>query len=144
MPPMKLSLDKNWFERNLERDGDFEVGVGALELNRLNSRGKDVMDIQDLDCGIATPEGYDEAKREALHVLNVNLIGDVNRNRVLKFACARVLHFHKHLPQGSSQRILFDLRGQRVSDKNLKLVRETIKQESVEHGIHVTIEFLTN
>jgi len=85
--------------------------VLALQVSRLSSCGNDVMERRDLDWGIATPEGYNEANREALHVLNVNLIGDVNRSRVLKFACARVLHFDRHLPKGSSQRITFDIRG---------------------------------
>jgi hypothetical protein len=65
-----------------------------------------------LDCGSATPEGYDRMRREALHVLNVNLIGDANRARVLQFVHARVSHFRRHLPEQTSQRIRFDLRGQ--------------------------------
>lgn len=97
-----------------------------------------------LDWGIATPEGYDDANREALHVLNVNFIGEANRNRVVKFACARVLHFHRHLPKGSSQRVRFDLRGQLVSNKNLELARQAIMQEAAEHGIQVSVEFVTN
>jgi hypothetical protein len=102
------------------------------------------MNELDLVWGVATPEGYDDATREALHVLNVNLIGDINRNRVLKFTCARVLHFDRHLPKGSSQRIRFDLRGQMISNKNLELVRQTIVQESAKQGITVVVEFLTN
>lgn len=102
------------------------------------------MEELDLDWGTATPEAYDDVNKEAVHVLNVHFIGEVSRNRVLKFACARVLHFHKHLPKGSSQRVRFDLRGQRVSSKNLELARQTIVQEAAKHGIAVSVEFLTN
>lgn len=98
----------------------------------------------DLDWGVVTPEAYDDVNRVALHVLNVNLIGDINRNRVIKFTCARVLHFAKHLPNGSSQRIRFDLRGQLIGNRNLEHVRQTIVQESANRGIVVTVEFLTN
>ena len=98
----------------------------------------------DLDWGIATPEAYDDINREALHVLNVHFIGEANRNRVIQFTCARVLHFHKHLPQGSSQRVRFDLRGQLVSNKNLEAARQTIVEESAKRGIEVSVEFLTN
>jgi len=98
----------------------------------------------DLDCGVATPEGYDDGSREALHVLNVNVIGDSSRNRVVKFVCARVLHFSRHLPSGSSQRIRFDLRGQMVSSTRLDQIRRTIVEESSKRGIQVVVEFLTN
>jgi hypothetical protein len=102
------------------------------------------MEEPDLDWGIATPEGYDDASREALHILNVNFIGEVNRNRVVKFVVARVLHFHRHLPAGSSQRVRLDLRGQLVSNKNLDLARQAIAHEAAKHQINVSIEFLTN
>jgi hypothetical protein len=100
--------------------------------------------MEELDWGPATPEGYNEATREALHVLNVNFIGEANRNRVMKFACARVVHFNRHLPLGSSQKVFFDLRGQLVSSKNLELARQTIVDEASKHEIRVSVEFLTN
>lgn len=102
------------------------------------------MEELNLDWGVATPEAYDDIRKEALHVLNVHFIGEVNRNRVVKFTCARVLHFHEHLPKGSSQRVRFDLRGQLVSGKNLELARQTIVQEAAKFGIQVSVEFLTN
>lgn len=100
--------------------------------------------MEDLDWGNATPEGYDDNNMEALHVLNVRFVGEANRNRVLKFVCARILHFHRHLPKGSSQRVRFDLRGQLVSIKNLEHARQTIVQEAAKHGVRVTIDFLTS
>ncbi len=98
----------------------------------------------DLDCGSATPEAYDDVSKEALHILNVYFIDDVNRNRVVNFACARVLHFHKHLPKGSSQRVIFDLRGQPVGNNNLESARMAIEQEAVKYGIRISVEFLTS
>lgn len=102
------------------------------------------MEVQDLDWGVVTPEGYDDANQEALHILNVNFIGDENKNRVIKFVCARILNFNKHLPSGGSQRVRFDLRGQLISNKNLETARQTILEKAVEAGISVTVEFLTN
>ena len=102
------------------------------------------MNELDLDWGKITPEGYDDTNREALHILNVNFIGEESRNRVVKFAVARMLYFHRHLPEDSSQRIRFDLRGQLVSNKNLELARQSIFREAAKHKINVSIEFLTN
>ena len=97
-----------------------------------------------LDCGRATPEAYDDAGREALHVLNVNLIGDANRARVLRFVHARVLYFSRHLPDGSSQRITFDLRGQLIGQARLEQIRRTVVEEAAIHGVVVVVEFLSN
>jgi hypothetical protein len=102
------------------------------------------MEQQDFGSGTATPEGYDDANQEALHVLNVCLVGESNRNRVVKFTCGRILHFKRHLPEGSSQRIRFDLRGQAISSKMLELVRKQVIDDAAKHGIQVTVEFLTN
>ncbi|PQO28977.1 hypothetical protein C5Y97_22465 [Blastopirellula marina] len=100
--------------------------------------------MKDLNWGMATPEAYDDVNKVALHVLNVFLSGDVNRNRVIKFTVARILHLNKHLPKGSSQRVRFDLRGQLVSDENLELARQAIVQAAGNHGIQASVEFLTN
>lgn len=102
------------------------------------------MEEFDLDWGIATPEGYDDLNQEALHILNVNFIGEENRNRVVRFVIGRMLYFHRHLPAGSSQRIRFDLRGQLVSNKNLTFARQAISQAAAQHSIKVSIEFLTH
>ncbi len=98
----------------------------------------------DLEWGVVTPKAYDKANKEALHVLNVNFIGEANRNRVVRFVCARVLHFNKHLPQDSSQRVRFDLRGQLIGNKNLKAARQAIVAAGAKTGIEVSVEFLTN
>ena len=100
--------------------------------------------MEHLNWGMATPEAYNNVTKEALHVLNVHFIGDLNRTRVVKFVCARVFHFHRHLPEGSSQRVVFDLRGQLVSNRNLESARQTLVQEAADRGIQVSVEFLTN
>jgi len=102
------------------------------------------MEEFDFDIGAATPEGYDEVNREALHILNVNFIGEENRSRVLKFVIARILRFQRHLPEGSSQRIRFDLRGQVVGNKYLENTRQAIFDEAARCRINVSVEFLTN
>src|SRR5258708_28809302 len=95
--------------------------------------------ITDFDWGRATPEAYNDVNREALHVLNVNLVGDSNRRRALKFVCARILHFAKQLPRGSSQRIRFDLRGQMIGNSRLDQMRRVIVEESSRRGIEVAV-----
>ena len=102
------------------------------------------MQKADLDWGVVTPEAYDDVTKEALHVLNVLFVGEMNRTRAIKFTSARVLHFHRHLPQGSSQRVRFDLRGQLISNKNLEMARQTIVEQAQQKGIPVSVEFLTN
>lgn len=102
------------------------------------------MEINELTWGSATPEFYDPVAGEALHVLNVYFIGEPNRNRVLMFACARIRHFCKQLPPGTSQRIRFDLRGQRASNRVLAHARQTIADNAMRLGIPVSVEFITN
>lgn len=102
------------------------------------------MEVRDWNWGAITPEAYNDATKEALHVLNVHFIGQASRDRVIRFTCARLVHFHQHLPVGSTQRIRFDLRGQLISNKNLESARETIVAAASKHGIRVSVEFLTN
>lgn len=102
------------------------------------------MERENIDCGTATPEAYDDVSMEALHVLNVHFIGSTNVKRVIRFTCARVLHFRRHLPAGASQRIRFDVRGQRINSKDLESSRQAIMHEASKNGILVSVEFLTN
>lgn len=98
----------------------------------------------DADWGPVTPEGYDDSKHEALHVLNVNFIDEDNRNRATSFVVARVLYSNRHLPNASSHRISFDLRGQLISNKSLDHARQTIIKAVASQQISVSVEFLTN
>ncbi len=109
-------------------------------------RGKNVRDVcmPVVEFGPASPEGYDDVTNEALHVLNVSLRDTVEISRVLRFACARVVHFHRNLPSGSSQKVVFDLRGQLVSNAAREAIRTGLVGESARQGIRVTVEFLTN
>ncbi len=102
------------------------------------------MNTEQLDWGPATPEMYDGTNRVACHVINANLVGDENTNRVLKFVCARILHFDSHLPDGSSQHVRFDLRGQMIGNKKLDSVRKAVVDESRGRGIQVAVDFLTS
>lgn len=101
-------------------------------------------DSESLDWGPVTPEGYDGQKREALQILNMKLVGEANRRRAVRFVTARVVHFSKHLPENSSQRLRFDLRGQLIGTRALNGMRQAILDEASKHGIVVTVEFLTN
>ena len=109
-------------------------------------RGKNVKDVSMpvLEWGPATPEGYDDVRNEALHVLNVSFRDTMEMGRVVRFTCARVVHFHGHLPSGSSQRVVFDLRGQLVSNSARVAVHTRLVGESARRGIRVTVEFLTS
>ena len=97
-----------------------------------------------LDWGPVTPEAYNDETREAFHVLNVNCIGTENRDRVCRFVAGRILHFSKHLPPSPSQRIRFDLRGQHISNTILNQMRESLIAGAKEHGIALSVEYLTN
>jgi hypothetical protein len=94
--------------------------------------------------GMATPEAYSSVRRNALHVLNVNFAGEENRTRVIRFVCARIIHFNRHLPKGTKQTVRFDFVGQFVSDKSLMIARQIIEEESRRNGISVSVEFLTD
>ena len=97
----------------------------------------------DLDCGTATPEAYDDESKEALHVFNVNLIGDANAGRVLAFVCARIQHFARHLPRDSSQRVIFDVRGQAPNRNKMNRMRQTIIDTAADQGISVSVGILS-
>lgn len=97
--------------------------------------------MNDLGCGVVTPEGYDDEKQEALHVLNVNLIGEENVNRVLEFMSARIQHFARHLPGSFTQQVIFDIRGQRPNPERMNRLKQTIIDRSAEQGISVTIDY---
>jgi len=111
-------------------------------MSGLNSCGN-IMEENHYLWGTATPEAYSPAKRHAIHVLNVNFMGEENRYRVVKFVCARVLHFDRQLPKGTKQTVRFDFVGQFVSDRNLATTGQIIEEEGRSNGINVSVEFLT-
>jgi hypothetical protein len=102
------------------------------------------MTLEDLDWGAVTPEFYCAETREALHVINAKCIGKPRRDRVCRFVVARLVHYAKHLPEGCSQRVRFDLRGQLIGDASLAEMRESITAEVADRGISVSVEFLSN
>jgi len=97
----------------------------------------------DFDCGVATPEFFDAEKNSAMHVLNVKIVGEANRDRVLKFVCRRIRHFQRHLPKNCHQHLRFDFRGQLVSEKTLAMIKSNIENESIKRGVSSTVDFLT-
>ena len=100
----------------------------------------------DLDWGTATPEGYDDANREALHVLNVNFIGEANRNRVVKFACARVLHFHRHCLKAVRKESVLTCEGNWSATRtwNVRVKRYREKLYCMEFGYQSSLSHTSN
>jgi len=100
----------------------YEVTGGAArrlgESLALGSRPSelDAWDPHSLDWGAITPDIYVKEQKLAVHAVNHNLESDENVERTLRFLRARMRHHSPHLPQGSSQLVHYDDRGQSLTD----------------------------
>ena len=98
----------------------------------------------ELDWGEVTPEGFDDSKNQALHVLNCFLQSTESRNLCQIFLVGRIVWFSKHLPPNCSHRVRLDTRGQSISVNTLYKWREVALSKIRERmpAVQVEIEFL--
>lgn len=80
----------------------------------------------ELGWGTATVEFVNDDQRNALHVLNHDLQSREAVERNVRFAKARLQWFKRQLPQGYSQQLMFDDRGQRVSPADRAALRSRL------------------
>ncbi len=71
------------------------------------------MNPLELDWGPAIPE-FSNFENEAIHILNHRFVQREDLKRNLDFIFARLNYFKKHLPEGMSQKVIFDDRGQNI------------------------------
>lgn len=86
----------------------------------------------DLDWGKVSPDGYNEAEKIALSVLNFDISSAEKIDRCIIYCSGKVLWLDKHLPKDTTQKVVFDLRGQplpllnkarRMKDEILNIVQ---------------------
>lgn len=102
------------------------------------------MDPFSLDWGKVTPEAFDKAKNQALHVINTNMQSREGRDYSRIYVVGRVLWFSTQLPPGTSHRVRIDATGQSVPVKTLNEWRAAALSE-IRKGsgdIEVEIEFM--
>jgi hypothetical protein len=86
----------------------------------------------DLDWGSISSDGYNETEKLALNVFNFDISSVDKIDRCIVFCVGKVVWLNKHLPQGTTQKVVFDLRGQplpfldrakRIKDEILKIIQ---------------------
>jgi hypothetical protein len=66
----------------------------------------------DMDWGSASPDGYNEAEKVAFCVFNFDISSVEKIDRCIIFCVGKVLWLNKHLPRETTQKVVFDIRGQ--------------------------------
>ena len=86
----------------------------------------------DMDWGSTSPDGYSEAEKVALSVFNFDISSVEKIDRCIVFCVGKVLWLNKHLPTETSQKVVFDLKGQplpfldrakRMKDEILNIIK---------------------
>jgi len=107
--------------------------------------GENIVIPDDLDWGIATPDGFSEKDQQLLFIFNVDVSSTANIERTLVFVVGKVLWFNKQVPMGTEYKVVFDLRGQpltllgRARKMKSDILEKVAKLNKV---INVSIEIL--
>ncbi len=84
--------------------------------------------MKNLDWGHLLTSGFNQQKNEALFVYNFDLTSMEKINDIVVFIASRIFWAESQLPQGCSQIIYFDIRGQEISDENLSYLISEISK----------------
>lgn len=98
-----------------------------------------------LDWGNATPEGYSKEKNNLLQIYNVDISSAEKIENCIIYVIGRIAWANKHFPKGTSQKIVFDLRGQPLAliDRARKMSQNIQKKSlAIEPEIKLDIEIL--
>jgi hypothetical protein len=88
----------------------------------------------DLDWGSISSDSYNETEKLALCVFNFDISSVDKIDRCIVFCVGKVVWLNKHLPKQTTQKMVFDLRGQpitfldrarKMKDEILNLIRVT-------------------
>ena len=95
-----------------------------------------------LDWGPVTPDGYDRGKNEALWIVNFNLSTKEQIFRVTNLLIGEIVWAKLNLPDGCIERIILDVRGQRLVLEDLGVIKSAIEREVSEKSRgHFIIQF---
>ncbi len=98
-----------------------------------------------LDWGNITPEGFNEKQQEALHVFNFDISSVDKISMCTIFIAGKIFWTSKHIPNGVSQKIVIDLRGQTITllERARKMKADVLQKiKHLDSTINTTIEIL--
>jgi hypothetical protein len=84
------------------------------------------MDPLSMEWSTATADLFNKGANTAIHVFNHDLVSPGSVERNVRFAIGRVQWFKKHLPAGCTQGVVFDDRGQRISNEARAAIRTAL------------------
>jgi hypothetical protein len=99
----------------------------------------------DLDWGSVTSDGYNDTEKLALNVFNFDISSIDKIERCTVFCVGKIVWLNRHLPAGTTQKIVFDLRGQPITflDRARKMKDDILdKVRGTNSTIAVIIEIL--
>jgi len=88
-----------------------------------------------LDWGTITPTAFSESNKEILHVFNFDISSKENIEKAIIFSTGKIIWTSKHVPTDTTQKIVFDLRGQPITllDRARKM-KKNIVEKVIESG----------
>lgn len=84
-------------------------------------------DVYKMKWGNITPELYSEQKKSCIHIFNHLLEGQANIDRCIRFAIGRLEWYKTVLPVDCKQEVIFDDRGQEITDSDREYVELRLK-----------------
>ncbi len=99
-------------------------------------------EIENLDWGAITPDSYHNVNMEALHIFNFNLELEENHRRMEIFIGGRLRQYIRHLPTGSTQKVVLDATGQGLTPAQKDAIQERCKQLSLRIGLADSVSFI--
>lgn len=102
-------------------------------------------DPYELDWGNITPEGFDQEKKEVIHIFNFDISSAEKVSKCSVFSVGKIIWVNKHIPKGTTQKVILDLRGQPITflDRARKMKYDILQQVTqIESDIVIDIEIL--
>jgi hypothetical protein len=113
-------------------------------MNWFNKEKEELDDINpyELDWGLITVDGNNEGF--STHVINSDLTNTDCEAKTKSLVLNKYRYYKIHLPAGSIQKFIFDIRGQNISDKRIKSFKNDLYTliEQNKSELKLKIEFL--
>ena len=97
-----------------------------------NKKIMEKLEAFDMDWGEITPEFCSHKEKSVVHVFNHYLEGQENIDRCIRFAIGRINWYKSILPHGYTQMVMFDDRGQNITDEDRKNIMSKLKDYTSE------------
>lgn len=91
--------------------------------------------------GPFTSDGYDPNENSVIHIFNFDLGSFEKLERIINFSVGRMNWAKYNLPINCMQKVVFDIRGQKVNDEIKKTIRLRIESQANTDSKYIDIEF---